>query len=241
VVNAYKNPKQEGYQRKASWLKQRFAEGMKCKGLYSPGKGIVGYIEYIPGERTWRAIEADGYMAIHCIFNIYRQHQRKGYGSLLVQECLSDAQKAKMHGAAVVIRKGTWMVGKELFLKNGFEVVDTAPPDFELLVKKFDPNAPSPKFKGGWAESLNRYGPGLTIIYSYQCPYVAKAIREIGETAQQQYGLKPDMIELSNCREAQDAPTAYGGVFSLIYNGKLLADHVISNTRFKNIMNKELK
>ncbi len=74
-------------------------------------------------------------MVIHCIFNIYRKHQRKGYGSLLVQECLKDAQKEKMYGVAVVTRKDTWMVGKELFLKNGFEVVDTAPPDFELLVK----------------------------------------------------------------------------------------------------------
>jgi len=28
------------------------------------------------------------------------------------------------------------MSGKEIFLKNGFDIVDVAPPDFKLLVKK---------------------------------------------------------------------------------------------------------
>ena len=37
---------------------------------------------------------------------------------------------------------------EENIRKKGFEVVDTAPPNFELLVKKFNKNAPTPKFKG---------------------------------------------------------------------------------------------
>ena len=98
-----------------------------------------------------------------------------------------------MHGVAVVTRKGTWMVGKELFLKNGFEVVDTAPPDFELLVKKFA-DLPSPKFTGDWLNRASQYGSGLTIIQSAQCPYVAKSVKEITETAENKYGIKPKII-----------------------------------------------
>jgi hypothetical protein len=43
-----------------------------------------------------------------------------------------------------------------------------------------------------------------------------------------------------DCRQAQQAPSAFA-IFNLSYNGQLLADHPISNTRFTNIMNKVLR
>ena len=61
----YKNIKREGYKRKIDWLKRRFSEGMKFRVLHSASEGAVGFIEYIPGEYTWRAVEASGYMVIH--------------------------------------------------------------------------------------------------------------------------------------------------------------------------------
>jgi L-amino acid N-acyltransferase YncA len=234
----YKNIKQEGYKRKIDWLNKRFSEGLKFKVLHSPKDGAVGAIEYIPGKHTWRAVDADGYMVIHCIFIMLKKYKEKGYGTLLLKECLKDAQKNKMYGVAVVTRKGTWMAGKELFLKNGFEIVDQAPPDFELLVKKFKKDSPSPEFKGDWGKKLSKYKKGLTIILSDQCPYTSKAVKEITETAQKEYSLKPKIVELKNAKDAQNAPSAFA-IFSIIYNGKLVADHPISNTRFKNIMNKE--
>jgi len=235
-----KDIKKEGFKRKAGWLKQRFAEGLRSKVLYAAEKGTVGAIEYIPGKYAWRAIEASGYMVIHCLFNIYKKYQRKGYATLLLEECLKDAKKEKMHGVAVVTRKGPWMAGKELFLKNGFEVVDEAPPDFELLVKKFKKSAPSPKFKGDWEKRLGRYSQGLTIIRSGQCPYLAKWVNEIMKTAEERYGIKARIVELKNYKEAQNTPTAFA-IFSIIYNGKLLTIYPTSNKRFTNIMDKELK
>jgi hypothetical protein len=46
------------------------------------------------------------------------------------------------------------------------------------------------------------------------------------------------VVDLKSWRDAQNAPTPYG-VFALIYQGRLLADHQISAARFRNIMNKE--
>ena len=126
----YKSIKQEGYKRKIDWLKKRFSEGMKFKVLHSVKDGDVGFIEYAPGKYTWRPVEASGYLVIDCIAIMSRKYKEKGYGSLLVEECLKDAKKDKMQGVAVVTRRGTWMAGNDLFLKNGFEVVDKAPPDF---------------------------------------------------------------------------------------------------------------
>ena len=150
-ICGYKNIKHEGLRRKIEWLKDRFSEGMRIKTLYSDTDGTQGMIEYIPGEYCWRPVAASGYVFIHCIFVGFKSvYKRQGYGSLLVDGCLLDARQGNRHGVAVVTRKGTWMAGKELFLKNGFEVVDQAPPDFELLVKKFKKNTPTPKFKGEW-------------------------------------------------------------------------------------------
>ncbi len=235
-----KNIKQEGYKRKADWLKKRFSEGMRFKVLYSAKEGSVGIIEYIPGTYAWRAVEAKGYMVIHCLFILYKRYQGKGNGSLLIEDCIKDAKKEKMNGVAAVTRKGSWMAKKELFLKQGFEVVDKAPPDFELLVKKFKKNAHSAKFRGDWRERLSKYSKGLTIIRSDQCPYIEKWAKEIRETARQTYGIKAKIVELKNYKDAQNAPSAYG-TFSIIYKGKLLADRPISNKRFMNIMDKEAK
>jgi len=243
-VCGYKDIKRPGYAEKIGWLKDRFQEGMKIKTLYSDTDGTQGMIEYIPGQRCWRPVQASGYMFIHCVFvGFKRAYKGKGYALLLLDECLKDAKEGNMHGVAVVTRKGSFMAGKEFFIKNGFEVADTAPPDFELLVKKFAktaPSLPSPKFKGDWERRLSQYGKGLVIIRADQCPYTVKNVDEIAQTAQKVYGLKPKIINLKNYSEAQNSPCPFG-TFCIIYNGKAIAHHPISNTRFTNIMEKILR
>ena len=237
-VCGYKNIKREGYPEKINWLRERFAEGLKLKILYSSFDGTQGMIEYIPGKLCWRPVEASGYMFIHCIFSGFkRAYKGKGYGSLLLKESLEDAKKEKMYGVAVVTRKGPFMADKDLFIKHGFEVVDTYPPDFELLVKKFDKNAPTPKFKKDSRKRLGEYNKGLTIIRADQCPYTVKNVREIIESAEKNFGLKPNIVNLASYKDAQNSPCAFG-TFCIIFNGKIIAHHPISNTRFKNIMNK---
>ncbi|KAF5413126.1 MAG: hypothetical protein C5S38_07225 [Candidatus Methanophagaceae archaeon] len=109
-------------------------------------------------------------------------YKGKGYASLLLAKCLKDAKTVNTHGVAVVTRKGAFMVGNDLFVKHIFEVVDTAPPDFELLVKKFNKKAPTPKFNGDWEKRRSQYGTGLTLIRADQCPYTVKNVKYITET-----------------------------------------------------------
>jgi len=54
-----------------------------------------------------------------------------------------------------------------------------------------------------------------------------------------EYGLKLKVTELKSAREAQNAPSTYG-IFSLLWNGKLLSDHYVSKGRFKNLLAKEI-
>lgn len=239
-ICGYKDPRNPGYQRKLEWLGQRFKEGMRIKVLHSEDDGTVGSIEYLPGEFAWRGVHAPGYMVIHCLFILKKAYKGKGYGTQLIEACEEDARERKMHGVAVVASKSTWMAKQQIFLKNGYELTEEAPPHFQLLVKRFNAAAPLPTFSGDWAEKLARHAEGLTIIHSHQCPYVAKSMDEIPSVAREEFGVEPIIVELPDCQSAQDSPNPYG-IFSIIWNGELVADHPISKTRFRNIMNKVLK
>lgn len=230
------NPKQEGHQIKLEWLKERLSEGLTIKHLLLENeKKPNGFIEYTHGEYAWRAVDAAEYLFIHCIWMNPNKYKQKGYGSLLLQEAIKDAQKQNKWGVAVVTSDGPHMAAKNLFLKNGFDLV--AQDDrFELLVKPLR-KAALPKFKD-WRKQLLQY-KGLNVVYSNQCPWVARSIRDLTAIAKEK-GLDLKVTELKTAKEAQNAPSIYG-TFTLINDGKIFADHYLSTTRFLNILKKELK
>jgi L-amino acid N-acyltransferase YncA len=213
-------PQSEGYGRKLAWLAQRFSEGLQIQIIHEDGRS-VGFIEYTPGEFAWRPIRAEGYLVVHCLWVVGRA-KHKGYGSRLLEACVEDARKMGMHGVAAATRRGGHLVGKKLFLKHGFEVVDRAPGPFSLLAKRFD-DAPTPAFPQDWEERQARYGEGLTVVYADQCPYFANAVGQTLEVAKE-VGVQPRRaVELKSAREVQDlAPCPYG-TFSIVYDGALLA------------------
>jgi hypothetical protein len=173
---------------------------------------------------------------IHCIWTTPNNIKNKGYGSKLIDECIKDAQNQGKLGVAVVTSEGSFMAGKDIFINNGFESIESAKPSFELMVRTLK-KGPLPKFRD-WEKPLKNY-TGLNIIYSNQCPWVSRSIKELTDIAKKE-GLKLKITELKTYKEAQNAPSIYA-VFNLIYNGKLLSDHYISSRRFQNIIKKEIK
>ena len=103
----------------------------------------------------------------------------------------------------------------------------------QLLAKQLK-NGPLPKFKD-YKKQLEKY-KGWHIVYSDQCPWVSRFINELDKKTTAKLKLK--LTELKIPKQAQDAPSIYS-VFNLIHDGKVLADHYVSNTRFKNILKKE--
>ena len=228
-----KGPSHEGRSRKLAWLRQRFAEGLRYKVLRSDDDRDLGMIEYMPGEHAWRPIEAPGYLVVHCIMVHSKSHQKQGYGRMLLQACLDDAEESGALGVAAVTSLGTWMACSNVFLSNGFEVVDSAPPSFELVVKKLRA-APDPRLVGGWQERAREFGDGVTLVRCDQCPYTARPTREIVEAAAKR-GIAARVVEILNAEQARQAPSAYG-IFNVILDGTVVADHPISRRRFTNIL-----
>jgi L-amino acid N-acyltransferase YncA len=222
----------EGHRRKCDWLKKRYAEGLRFKVLRSREFGDIGVIEYAPGGHAWRPVEAEGYFVIHCLM-VNRKHKGKGLGALLLDSCLRDAKKSKCRGVAVVTSSDSFMAGSGLFIKAGFVSVESIPP-YELLVKKFKATAPDPRFIVDRERVLKRHTKGLTILAADQCPLVIKCAEDISQ-ASRALGLKPKVVRIRSAKESRELPTPFG-VFSIIYDGKLIAERPVSGTRFTNIM-----
>jgi hypothetical protein len=209
--------KSEGYQRKLRWLEDRFAEGMRIKMLALPERG---FIEYLPGEHSWRAVHADGYMFIHCLW-VVGKSKGKAFSNVLLDACIADAKKDGMQGVAMVTSEKVWLAGRRVLDKHGFQCVDTAPPAFSLMVKKFGKH-PSPSFAGGWEDKAKAFGKGLTVIRSDQCPYTVDAAN-IAVAVAAKAGVNSQIVELRSRADVMRlSPSAYG-VYGLVLDGKLLS------------------
>jgi GNAT superfamily N-acetyltransferase len=230
----YKSGNSEGHRRKCDWLKKHYAECLKYKVLRSRQFGDIGMIEYAPGSHAWRPVEAEGYLVIHCLM-VHYKHEGKGLGSLLLDSCLRDAKKCKCRGVAVVTSSDSFMAGSGLYLKAGFVSADDSPP-YELLVKKFQKAAPDPRFIVDRERVLKKYAKGLTILAADQCPMVPKWVEEIAE-ASRALGLETQVVRVRSAKASRELPTPYG-MFSIVYNGKLIAERPVSATRFQNIISK---
>lgn len=215
--------KEEGYQQKMQWFKDRYSEGLRLKLLHVNERGKMtsrGMIEYIPGEHAWRAVNAKDYILIQCLW-VVGQAKKKGFGSKLIEICIEDAEKQGKAGVAMVSSSFHWLANKKIFLKNGFDVVDNALPTFELLVKKFK-DIGDPSFPKDWTKRQKKYGSGLTIVYTKQCPYIPDAIKIILDTAKEE-GIKSKAVELQSAKDVQaSSPSPYGS-FGIVYNGQLLS------------------
>lgn len=213
--------KSDGYQRKLRWLSNRFAEGMRIKMLGLPERG---FIEYLPGEDAWRAVHADGYMFIHCLW-VVGKSKGKGFSGALLDACVADARKQGMKGIAMVTSNKVWLADRHILDKYGFECVDTVPPFFSLMVKKFG-NYPSPSFAGDWEEKASSFGKGLTVIRSDQCPYIVDAT-DIAVAAAAKAGINCQIVDLQSRDDVMRLSPSPYGVFGLVLNGNLLSYHYL--------------
>ena len=217
-------PKAPGYRQKRAWLEARFAEGLKIQILHETGGRNVGFVEYLPGEHAWRAVHAPGYVVIHCLW-VVGKGKGKGHGRRLLQACLEDARAQDRHGVVMVASDGVWLAGKQIFLQNGFVKVDQAPPAFHLLVHRFRP-APDPAFPTNWEARQARFGPGLTVVRTPQCPYIEDGAAEAVEIAREK-GVPARVVELHSAQEVQESSPSPFGVFGLVLDGRLLSYHYL--------------
>lgn len=230
-----KDTKRQGFEDKLKWFERRFKEGLKIKILKNDGDKKIGFIEFVPAARAWRPIDADNYMFIHCTYIYSKKDRSMGYGSILLEDAEKEAKAKGLDGLCVMTSTGGWLANKTLFEKNGFEQIEVKD-RFELLSKTWNSNAKKPKFHH-WTNQQKKY-KGWHLLYADQCPWHEKSVAAILNVAID-YGVDLKVSKINTVEEAKMAPSGFG-VFNLLRDGKLLEDHYLSATRFRNILKKEL-
>jgi ribosomal protein S18 acetylase RimI-like enzyme len=220
-----------GRQAKIEWFKREYGRGLRLLLLVPAASGkSVGFIEYAPGESAWRAVDAPGHLVVHCL---WVNEAGKGHGSRLIRAVVAEAEEEARDGVAVVTSSGTWCAKSAIYEKNGFELVDESGP-FGLYLRRVGTSARAPRLAKPRASGADE---PLVFRHSAQCPFVAKAVGELSAEAHA-CGVRLKLRELQGSRDARRSPTPYG-VTSLERGGRVLADHAISRTRFRNILRQE--
>ena len=167
----------KGVAAKKEWLACRMKEGLQFEKLDARGKV---FIEYLPANHAWVPIDADGYLYINCHW-VSGSFKNQGYGKALLAECEADARGSNGIVLTVGSKKKPFLSDKGFFLKQGFEVCDQADPYFELLVKRFNPDAALPQFKSCAKEGMPEGIKGMDIFYTAQCPFTVPYIELVSE------------------------------------------------------------
>jgi hypothetical protein len=225
-------PKNAGYRCKASWLQARFAEGLRIK-LLDLSEGGRGFIEYVPGKHAWRAVNADGYLFINCLW-VVGASKGNGYGTRLLKACIADARREKYKGVAMLSSSGNWLMSAKLLAANGFKQAGVAAPTYSLWALTFG-DAKPPTLPDNWNARAKRFGAGLTIIRSDQCPYLDDAVRFTTKVADEA-GVRHRILTFEDAQTLQaQAPSPYG-VFSTVLNGRLLSHYYLGAKKFSELL-----
>ncbi len=189
---------------KKAWLKERFEDGLVFLKLNARGKV---FIEYLPAEKAWCPIDAEGYFYINC-FWVSGQYKGKGYANQLLDLCIKDVKEKGAVGLAILssAKKMPFLSDPKYLKYKGFQIADTAEPYFQLLYLNFDgSDSRAPCFKPCVKKGQTQE-PGLVLYYSNQCPHTEKYASVLQEIAIQR-GTDFKLIKVDNVESAQSAPT----------------------------------
>lgn len=236
-LGCIKSPKHIGYKGKTPWFHEMREKGLIMLILLDEDEKPQGFLEMMPGKHTWRAVKAEAFMVIHCLWVISKKVQGQGAGQFMLKE--AEKRIGKDHaGIAVVTSDTSFIASSEVFKKQDYEKSD-AKGVYELYYKLLN-NKKATEVEN---PSFNHFKPegykGLNMLYALQCPMEIKWKEDIEQFCREN-NIDIHMKCIESPEEAQRNPNPLG-TFALIYNDEIIEDHPVSLGRFKNIVKKDLK
>lgn len=216
---------------KKSWMAERFADGLVFRKADARGKC---FIEYLPAERAWVPIDANGYLHINCLW-VSGQFKGCGYANQLLDSCIADAQQQGKRGLTILSseKKLPFLSDPKYLHHRGFLTADTAAPHYKLLYLPFGDETEKPHFKQQ-VKQPHIDSAGFVLYHTFQCPFTAKYVPLIQEVATSR-GVALQAILLETVEQAQAAPTPVTS-YSLFYEGNLITHEILSPKKFEKLL-----
>lgn len=227
ICCAISNNKDIQVSSKKAWLADRFDDGLVFLKSVERGKC---FIEYLPAEKAWNPIEAAGYMYIDCLW-VSGSFKGHGYSNDLLGACIADSRAKGKQGLCILsaAKKKPFLADSKYLRYKGFSVCDEADNGIQLWYLPFSPGAEPPRFKA-CAKHPRSDGEGYVLYYTSQCPFNAKYVPIVEETARA-HGIPFRAIHIESAEAAQNAPTPVT-TYALFYNGKYLTNEQMNDKKF---------
>ena len=227
ICCAISNNKDVQVSSKKAWLADRFDDGLVF--LKSTERGKC-FIEYIPAENAWNPIDADGYMYIDCLW-VSGSFKGHGYANDLLSACIADSREKGRKGLCILCaeKKKPFLADPKFLKYKGFSVSDEADNGIQLWYLPFSSEAKTPKFKE-CARHPHTDGNGYVLYYTSQCPFNAKYVPVVEQTAKE-HGIPFRAVHLDSRESAQAAPTPIT-TYALFCDGEYLTNEQMNAARF---------
>ena len=233
ICCAISNNKDIQVSSKKSWLADRFDEGLVF--LKSTERGKC-FIEYIPAEYAWVPIDARGYMYIDCLW-VSGSFKGHGYSSDLLNACIGDSKEKGRKGLCILAaaKKKPFLADPKFLKYKGFTVCDEADNGIQLWYLPFDQDADKPRFKE-CAKHPQTDEKGYVLYYTSQCPFNAKYVPVLEQTAKENQILF-HAIHLESREDAQSAPTPITN-YALFHDGKYVTNEQMNEKKFLKLIDR---
>lgn len=227
ICCAISNNKDAQVVSKKAWLAERFDEGLVF--LRSTERGKC-FIEYIPAENAWVPIIAEDYMYINCLW-VAGSMKGHGYSSDLLDACISDSRQKGRKGICILssAKKKPFLADPKFLKHKGFTVADESDNGIQLWHLLLEEGAVLPCFKD-CAKHPHTDEPGYVLYYTSQCPFNAKYVPVLEETAAE-HGIAFKAIRLESREEAQNAPTPVT-TYAFFCDGEYVTNEQMNDKRF---------
>ena len=207
----------QGYQKKKDWLKAEFKNGYQFRKLDVRGKV---FIEYVPIEYSWLPIDGKNFMVINC-FWVSGRFKGQGYGKQLLEQCKADAKGMDGIIAVSSDKKRPFMSDPKFLKRQGFEIIDEAPPFFKLLGLKLNPEAIFPKFKATAKQGRCPNKEGITVYYSDTCPFNDYYVNQVMQAYAEKKNIPLTIHHLKSQQEGRQMPIPWI-LHSIFYKGEFV-------------------
>ncbi|UNC92271.1 N-acetyltransferase [Candidatus Contubernalis alkaliaceticus] len=213
----------EGYELKKQWLKREFDNGYIFRRLNERAKV---FIEYGPAEKAWLPVTAPNYIMINC-FWVSGKYKGTGHGKALLAHAIQDARAQGKDGLVTVAgtKKYHFMSDAKWLQRQGFEISESTPSGFSLLVKYLNPHGMQPVFNEPVKTGECQQKKGLVVYYSNRCPYSEYHVNNSLIETVKKRKLPLKIIKLETLEQAKSSPSP-ATIFSLFYNGKFITTDI---------------
>ncbi|WP_306574403.1 GNAT family N-acetyltransferase [Anaerotruncus massiliensis (ex Togo et al. 2019)] len=220
-----------GVEAKRQWLAARLKEGHVFRKL--DAKAVV-FIEYAPLETAWVPVLGGNYIYLYCLW-VDGGCKGKGYGRSLMEYCLADAKRQGRSGVCMLGAKKqkAWLSDQAFAKKFGFEAVDTAGNEYELLALSFDGTVP--QFAPN-AKKLAVESPELTICYSMQCPFIPQRVEVVRRYCEER-GVPLSLIPVDTLQKAKELPCVFNN-WAVFYGGRFVTVNQLDAAGIERILKK---